>query len=69
MPTELQEAEIENLEQLVSQIADLAGSQGLGEIEQLTEAALAILEGAKVRTSTTVKQVAQAHIPEQTEMG
>lgn len=68
MQIELSDSESETLEQLIVQIADLAGSQGLGEVEQLTESALAILERAKVRTYKAAKQADQVHIPEQTEM-
>lgn len=69
MQIELLATEFENLERSIAQIADLAGSQGLGEIEQLTESVLAILEGAKIRADKTAKQFDRTDIPEQTEMG
>lgn len=48
----LSASQIEQLEQILSQIADLAGSQGLSEIERLTEAALDVLDGAEFTTVT-----------------
>lgn len=41
-------ADLEQLEAAIAQVADLAGSQGLAEIERLLENALLILERSKL---------------------
>lgn len=50
---QVSESDLNQMEQLISQIADLAGSQGLSDIESLAESALLILEKAKL---TALKQ-------------
>jgi hypothetical protein len=53
---QLSDSEFEQLELIVAQIADLAGSQGFNEIEVLTESALAIIEQAKVAAYRAAQQ-------------
>jgi hypothetical protein len=53
---ELSDSNFEKLELLISQIADLAGSQGLSEIEALTESALALLEQSALSPSNSEAQ-------------